>query len=89
MVRYRLYFTRQAQNDAKKIRQAGLRRQVEQLLHLVERNPFARHPPFETLLGDLSGAFSRRINIHYRLVYQVFEKEKAIKIIRMWTHYGD
>jgi toxin YoeB len=89
MVNYKLYFTRQAQKDAKKLSQAGLRRQAEQLLKILQRNPFSRHPPYEKLLGDLAGAFSRRINIHHRLVYQIFEKEKAIKIIRMWTHYEE
>ena len=89
MVKYRLYFTRQAQKDAKKLTGAGLRMSAEKLLRILERNPFVAHPPFEKLLGDLSGTFSRRINIHHRLVYQVFEKEKAIKIIRMWTHYGE
>ena len=89
MVKYRLYFTRQAQKDAKTLSQAGLRDQAEKLLHILERNPFARHPPYEKLLGDLSGAFSRRINIHHRLVYQVLDAEKAVKVIRMWTHYGE
>jgi len=89
MVKYRLYFTRQAQKDAKRLTAAGLRKSAEKLLRILERNPFQANPPFEKLLGDLSGAFSRRINIHHRLVYQVFEKEKAIKIIRMWTHYGE
>jgi len=88
-VRYQLYFTKQAQKDAKKLGQAGLRGQAEKLLRILQRNPFARHPPYEKLLGDLAGVFSRRINIHHRLVYQVFEKERAVKIIRMWTHYGE
>ena len=89
MVKYKLYFTRQAQKDAKKLTAAGLRKQAEKLLKIIERNPFETYPPFEKLLGDLSGAFSRRINLHQRLVYQVFEKERKIKIIRMWTHYGE
>ncbi len=89
MVRYRLFFTKQAQKDAKKIKQAGLKTQTENILQILQRNPFSRHPPYERLLGDLSGAFSRRINIHHRLVYQVYEKEKAVKVIRMWTHYGE
>ena len=86
---YRLYFTKAAQKDAKKISHAGLRPQAEKLLKLLRRNPFARHPPYEKLLGDLTGAFSRRISIHHRLVYQVLEEEKAVKILRMWTHYGE
>lgn len=89
MVKYKLYYTRQAQKDAKKLSKAGLRKQAEKLLRIMERDPFATYPPHEKLLGDLSGAFSRRINIHHRLVYQVLEKERAVKIIRMWTHYGE
>jgi toxin YoeB len=89
MVKYRLYFTKQAQKDAKKLSQAGLRGQGEKLLRMLQRAPFTRYPPYEKLLGDLAGAFSRRINIHHRLVYQVYEKERAVKIIRMWTHYGE
>ena len=89
MVGYRLYFTKQALRDAKKLSRAGLRPQAERLLSVLQRDPFARHPPFEKLLGDLSGAFSRRINIHHRLVYQVYDKERAVKIIRMWTHYSE
>jgi toxin YoeB len=88
-VKYRLFFTRQAQKDAKKLSEAGLRPQAERLLRLLERNPFAAYPPYEKLLGDLTGAFSRRINIHHRLVYQVLEAEKTVKVIRMWTHYGE
>jgi len=89
MVKYKIYFTRQAQKDAKKLATAGLRRQVEKLLRIIEKKPFEPYPPYEKLLGDLSGAFSRRINIHHRLIYQVLENQKAIKIIRMWTHYGE
>lgn len=85
---YQICFTKQAQRDAKKINGAGLKEQVEKLLALIQKDPFIRYPPFEKLLGDLTGAYSRRINIHNRLVYQVFEKEKIVKVIRMWTHYG-
>jgi len=88
-VSYRVYFTQQAQKDAKKISRAGLRPQTEKLLKLLRRNPFARYPPYEKLLGDLTGAFSRRISIHHRLVYQVLEEEKAVKILRMWTLYEE
>ena len=88
-MRYRLFYTRQAQKDAKKLTAAGLRKTAERLLKIIENDPFSPYPPFERLLGDLSGAFSRRINIHHRLVYQVLEKERAVKIIRMWTHYGE
>jgi toxin YoeB len=89
MVKYRLFFTKQAQKDAKKISQAGLRTQTEKLLQVLQRDPFSRHLPCERLLGDLGGAFSRRINIHHRLVYQVYPKERAVKVIRMWTQYGE
>jgi Txe/YoeB family toxin of toxin-antitoxin system len=89
MVKYRLYFTKQAQKDAKNLTNAGLRPQTERLLRIIEQNPFSPYPPYEKLLGDLSGAFSRRINIHHRLVYQVYEKQRAIKVIRMWTHYAE
>lgn len=89
MVKYKLYFTKQAQKDATKISRAGLRPQAEKLLQVLQRDPYSHHPPYEKLLGDLAGAYSRRINIHHRLVYQVYEKERAVKIIRMWTHYGD
>jgi toxin YoeB len=89
MVKYTLYYTHQAQKDAKKLNKAGLRAQAEKILKVLEKNPFAAYPPYEKLLGDLSGAFSRRINIHHRVVYQVLEAEKAVKIIRMWTHYGE
>lgn len=82
---YRLYFTKQAQKDALKIKQSGMKPQVEKLLALIAKKPFHTPPPVEKLLGDLAGAYSRRINLQHRLVYQ--EKEKAIKIIRMWTHY--
>jgi len=89
MVKYRLFFTKQAQKDAKKANQAGMRPRIERLLKILEQGPYTRHPPYEKLLGDISGAFSRRINIHHRLVYQVYKKEKAIKVIRMWTHYSE
>jgi toxin YoeB len=88
MVKYQIYFTKQAERDAKKINSAGLKQQVEKLLELIQQDPFIRYPPFEKLMGDLTGAYSRRINIHNRLVYQVFEKDKIVKVIRMWTHYG-
>ncbi|MEW6708728.1 MAG: Txe/YoeB family addiction module toxin [Candidatus Riflebacteria bacterium] len=87
MVAFKLVFTRQAQKDAKKIASSGLKDKVEELLKIVAENPFAAPPPFEKLVGDLSGACSRRINIQHRLVYQVYEKEHIVKILRMWTHY--
>ena len=87
MVNWRLVFTKQAQKDAKKIAQSGLKPQAERLLELLKENPYQNPPPYEKLIGDLSGAYSRRINIQHRLVYQVMDEIKAVKVIRMWTHY--
>ena len=84
---WRVVFTKQAQKDAKKLSAAGLRPKVEKLIEILRENPYQTPPPFEKLLGDLAGAFSRRINIQHRLVYQILEDEKIVKIIRMWTHY--
>jgi len=82
-----IFFTRQAQKDAKRIEQAGLQNKVQQLLDVLAINPFQNPPAYEKLIGDLAGAYSRRINIRHRLVYQVLEEEQAVKILRMWTHY--
>ena len=82
-----LFYTKQAQKDAKKLASANLRAQAERLLEILEKDPFTNPPPFEKLLGDLDGAYSRRINIQHRLVYQVYSEENAVKILRMWTHY--
>ncbi len=87
MVRWQIVFTKQAQKDAKKIITLGLRPKVEDLLKILETNPFQKPPPYEKLVGDLKGAYSRRINIQHRLVYQISRNIKTIKIIRMWTHY--
>jgi len=87
MVKWTLYYTKQARKDAKKLSTAGLKRKAEILLSILETNPYQNPPQFEKLIGDLTGAISRRINIQHRLIYQVLEKEKAVKIIRMWTHY--
>jgi toxin YoeB len=87
VVSWRLVYTRQAQRDAKKLAASGLRPKAETLLEILARNPFEDPPTFEKLLGDLSGAYSRRINIHHRLVYQVLSEIKTVKILRMWTHY--
>ena len=84
---WRVVFTKQAQKDAKKLSAAGLRPKAENLFEILRKNPYRTPPPFEKLLGDLSGAFSRRINIQHRLVYQILDKEKVVKVIRMWTHY--
>ena len=82
-----LYYTRQAQKDAKKITGTGLKEQAQTLLDILEKNPFQNPPSYEKLVGDLAGAYSRRITIQHRLVYQVYKKEKTVKIIRLWTHY--
>ena len=84
---WRLVFTKQAQKDARKIARAGLKSQSVRLLEIIKENPFTSSPPYEKLLGDLTGVYSRRINIHHRLVYQVFHDIKTVKVIRMWTHY--
>lgn len=87
MVNWQLVFTKQAQKDANKIAKAGLREKVEFLLGILSKNPFEDCPPYEKLVGDLSGAYSRRINIQHRLVYQVLRSQRVVKVIRMWTHY--
>lgn len=86
MVAWKVVFTKQAQKDAKKIASSGLKDKVKELLKIVAKDPYIVPPPFEKLIGDLSGACSRRINIQHRLVYQVCEKDHAVKILRMWTH---
>ena len=87
MVKWRIVYTKQAQRDAKKIAAAGLRQKAEKLLTLLSQNPFQTPPPYERLLGDLSGAYSRRITIQHRLVYQALKEIRTVKIVRMWTHY--
>jgi toxin YoeB len=87
LVSWRLVFTKQAQKDAKKIAQSGLKPQASRLLDILRKNPYQNPPPYEKLVGDLSGALSRRINIQHRLIYQVLDNIKTIKVIRMWTHY--
>jgi Txe/YoeB family toxin of toxin-antitoxin system len=87
VVTWTLHYTRQAQKDAKKLASSGLKIKAQQLLSILEIDPWQSPPPFEKLVGDLSGAYSRRINIQHRLVYQVLEVEKAVKILRLWTHY--
>jgi Txe/YoeB family toxin of toxin-antitoxin system len=84
---WQVVFTKQAQKDAKKLSSSGLRQKAEDLIEILRENPYQTPPPFEKLLGDLSGAFSRRINIQHRMVYQVLDDEKIVKVIRMWTHY--
>ncbi|MGH8529792.1 MAG: Txe/YoeB family addiction module toxin [Nevskiales bacterium] len=84
---WRLAYTKQAQKDAKKLKAAGLKAKAQALLDVIERDPFANRPPYEKLVGDLAGAYSRRINIQHRLVYQVYKAEKVVKVLRLWTHY--
>ncbi len=87
MSSWRVVYTRQAQKDAKKLSAAGLRPKAEYLLAILREDPWRSPPPFEKLVGDLAGAFSRRINLQHRLVYQVLPRESVVKVIRMWTHY--
>ena len=88
MSNYKLVYTKQANKDAKKAASSGLKSKVEELLEILREDPFQQYPPFEKLVGELEGAYSRRINIQYRLVYQVYRDKKVVKVIRMWTHYG-
>jgi toxin YoeB len=85
---WRVVFTKQAQKDARKLDRAGLRPKAEGLLDLLRIDPYRQTPRFEKLVGDLAGAYSRRISIQHRLVYQVLEKPRVVKVLRMWTHYG-
>ncbi len=87
MVKWRLVFTVKAQKDARKIREAGLKSKAEELLNIIRGNPFQNFPPFEKLVGDLSGAYSRRLTIQHRIVYQVLDDLRVVKILRMWSHY--
>ena len=82
-----IVYTRQAQKDARKIASSNFKSQTQRLLDLIARNPFQNPPPYEKLVGDLTGAYSRRINIQHRLVYQVYTAERTVKVLRMWTHY--
>ena len=84
---YKLLFTKQASKDAKKIKQAGLKSKAQKLLEVIEQDPYKKPPGYEKLIGDLKGAYSRRINIQHRLVYMVLDKDKIIKVLRMWAHY--
>ena len=86
-MKYKLVFAKQAVKDSKKLSSAGLRPKAEKLLEIISENPFQNPPPYEKLTGDLTGYYSRRINIQHRLVYQVIANEKSVKVIRLWTHY--
>ncbi len=87
MTAWRVVYTSQANKDAKKLRRSGLKPKAEALLDILRADPFQSPPPFEKLVGDLAGAYSRRINIQHRLVYQVLKRERIEKVLRMWTHY--
>ncbi|MDP2028543.1 MAG: Txe/YoeB family addiction module toxin [Thiobacillus sp.] len=87
MVSWRLVYAKQAQKDARKLAASGLKPKAQELLAVLERNPFQNPPAFEKLVGDLQGAYSRRINIQHRLVYEVFEAERVVRVLRMWSHY--
>lgn len=87
MKAWRIAFTPQAAKDAKKLKRSGLKPKTEALLEILGRDPFRSPPPFEKLVGDLAGAFSRRISIHHRLVYQVLRRDRIVKVLRMWAHY--
>lgn len=84
---YKILYTKQAKKDARKLAESNLKNKALEILKILEENPFEDYPPYEKLIGDLTGAFSRRINIQHRIVYQVLEKEKIVKVLRMWTHY--
>lgn len=84
---WNLLFTNQAKKDAKKLKASGLKLKTEKLLVVIRQNPYQNPPPYEKLVGDLNGAYSRRINIQHRLIYQVLNDEQTIKVLRMWTHY--
>ena len=86
---YKIIFTKQAQKDAKKLAASNLKSKAQGILEVLKENPFSNPPPYEVLVGNLEGAFSRRINIKHRIVYQVLKKQKKVKVLRMWTHYGD
>ncbi len=87
MVTWQVVYAKQALKDAKKLASAGLKEKAQELLEVLKRSPFQNPPPFEKLVGDLEGAYSRRINIQQRLVYEVFKKERIVRVLRMWTHY--
>ncbi len=84
---WKLVYTKQAQKDAKKLASSGLKSKAQELLKLIAEDPYRKPPPLEKLIGDLAGAYSRRINIQHRLVYQVFEDERVVKVLRLWSHY--
>ncbi|NTU52693.1 MAG: Txe/YoeB family addiction module toxin [Chlorobiaceae bacterium] len=84
---WRVVYTKQAQKDAEKLSSSGLKPKAQTLLQILKENPWQNPPPYEKLVGDLSGTYSRRINIQHRLIYQVYEEDRVVKVLRMWTHY--
>ena len=84
---YKIVYSSQAQKDAKKAGKSGLKSNIQKIMAILQNNPYQNPPPYEKLIGDLYGAYSRRLNIQHRLVYQIYENERIVKIIRMWTHY--
>jgi len=86
-VTWEIVYTKQSQKDAKNLASSGLKNKAKKLLDIIQKDPYQNPPPYEKLVGDLSGAYSRRINIQHRLVYQIYEKEHVLKVIRLWTHY--
>jgi toxin YoeB len=84
---WKVVYTKQARKDAKKLASAGLKTRAQDLLDILKKDPYRTPPPFEKLLGDLAGAYSRRLNIQHRLVYEILEETRTVKVIRMWTHY--
>ncbi|GMT43670.1 MAG: Txe/YoeB family addiction module toxin [bacterium] len=87
MVKYKIFYSKVLQKDAKKLKNAGLDKKAIELIEIIESNPFQNPPPYEKLVGDLKGAYSRRINIQHRLIYQINEETMVVRILRMWTHY--
>jgi Txe/YoeB family toxin of toxin-antitoxin system len=88
MVKWKIVYTKQAQKDAKKLKSANLQEKAISILKILEEDPLMSPPPYEKLVGDLTGAYSRRINIQHRIVYQIIENDHIVKVIRMWTHYA-
>ncbi len=86
-MKWQVVYTKQAQRDAKKLASSGLKSKAQELLAILAEDPFKRPPPFEKLVGDLAGAYSRRINIQHRLIYEILEEERIVKVLRLWSHY--
>ena len=86
-MKWKLVYTKQAQKDAKKLAASGLKEKAQSLLKVLEKNPYQTPPPYENLVGDLAGAYSRRINIQHRVIYQILKKERIVKVLRLWTYY--